>query len=312
MIKIVGFRLISKNYYDFQRGIRRHGDKYEVISDFDRGKEYPADCYYQTNLLKPKFLYKRLDEQGVKYLYIQNTKKPFLVSESEPFREYKGWLRFGWNGYGWEDANCNNDNVGPERWNKFESKTGIKIKDWNSPGDNIVIMGQKEGDSALVRLYEQGYSSFYDWVEDVIAEIRKHTDRPIIIRPHPRGLDRGLKHINQIIGSKKYTNVYLTENIKRGGNQGGDSLDADLANAHCIVTFNSLSAVEAVTRGVPVFALDSGSMVYPIAHKDLKNIEKINYNIDLQEWKNKIAYTFWNKQEVKQGEMWAHLKPVYF
>lgn len=312
MIKIIGFRLISKNYYDFKRGIELHGDKYEVISDFDVNGHYPADCYYQTNLLKPKFLHKRLDEQGVKYLYIQNSQKPFLVSESEPFREHKGWLRFGWNGYGWEDANCNNNNVGPERWNAFESKTGIKIKDWHSPGDNIVIMGQKEGDSALVRLYDQGYKSFYDWVEDIISKIRRYTDRPIIIRPHPRGLDRGLKHVNSIINSGKYKNVSLTENVKRGGNQGGESLDTDIANAHCVVTFNSLSAVEAVTRGVPVFALDKGSMVWPVAHKDFSKIENLNYDIDLQDWKNKIAYTFWNKQEVKRGEMWAHLRPVYF
>jgi len=310
MVKIIGFQFISKSYYGWQQGIKRHGDVYECIRDFDPNAEYPADCYYQTNLLKPKFLYKRLDKQGSKYLYIQKTNKPFLVSESEPFRDYPGWLRFGWNGYGWNDANCNNNNVGPERWNKFESKTGIKFKDWKSQGGDIIIMGQKEGDSALVRLYDKGYKSFYDWVLDIIKQIRKYSDRRIIIRPHPRGLDNGLKRTKKIV--KALDNVFLTENVKRGGNQGGESLLSDLSRAHCVITFNSLSAIEAVVQGIPVFALDPGSMVWPIAHKDLSQIENLKYDIDMQDWKNKIAYTFWNRHEVKSGETWAHLKPVYF
>ena len=311
MIKIIGFQFISKSYYGWKEGVERNGDSYELITDFDPNKIYEADCYYQTNMLKPKFMHgDRYKYQGSKYEYVLSTKKPFIVSESEPFREYPGWLRFGWNDYGWSYGNFNNINVGPERWNKFESTTGIKIKDWDSLGDNILIMGQKEGDSALVRLYNAGYSSFYDWVEYVVKELRKHTDRPIVVRPHPRGAGKSLNSFSRRM--VKYNNVSITPNITRGGNQGGQGLDQDLKNAYCVVTFNSLSSVEAVTRGIPVFALDGGCMTWPIAHKSLSQIENINYDIDIEEWKNKIAYTFWNKQEVKFGETWAHLKEVYY
>lgn len=311
MIKIVGFVNVSKTYAGWIKGIQRNGDSYTHITDFDLKVTYEADCFYQTNLLKPKFMGGfRYETQGSKYEYILKSKKPFLVSESEPFREYGGWLRYGWNSYGWGDGNFNNDNVGSERWNKFESRTKIKIKDWNSPGDKIIIMGQKEGDSALVRLYNQGYSSFYDWVVDVIKEIRKYTDRPIVVRPHPRGANKRMKKFTNEVSNFK--NVSMSINQTRGGNQGGLGLENDLASAYCVVTFNSLSAVEAVTRGIPVYALDYGSMVWPIAHKDFSQIETLNYDIDLQDWKNKIAYTMWNKHEVKNGDMWAHLKPVYF
>jgi hypothetical protein len=311
MIKMMGFVYVSKTYAGFAEGIERNGDSYEHIREFDPKKIYNADCFYQTNLLKPKFMGgERYIHQGSKYEYILNSKKPFLVSESEPFREYRGWLRYGWSSYGWGDGNFNNANVGPERWNKFESNTGIKIKDWHSPGDAILIMGQKEGDSALVRLYEQGYASFYDWVDYVIREIRKYSDRPIIVRPHPRGASKGMKRFTS--DTSQYKNVSVSVNQTRGGNQGGIGLEQDLANAYCVVTFNSLSAVEAVTRGIPVYALDYGSMVWPIAHKDFSQIENLKYSIDLQDWKNKIAYTMWNKQEVKSGDMWAHLKGVYF
>ena len=53
-------------------------------------------------------------------------------------------------------------------------------------------------------------------------------------------------------------------------------------------------------------------MAYPVAHTDLSIIENLNYDIDLQEWKNKIAYSMWNKQDVQTGECWTHLKQVYF
>jgi hypothetical protein len=95
------------------------------------------------------------------------------------------------------------------------------------------------------------------------------------------------------------------------GNQGGEALDRDLQNAYCVITYNSLSGIEAVEAGVPLFAMENGSMAYPLAHKDLSQIENLNYNIDLQEWKNKIAYTIWNKSEVQSGVCWNHLRQVF-
>lgn len=312
MIKMIGFLGISKNYYNWPQGIEQLGDSYTRIDEFDPNALYEADCFYQTNMVKPKFLHgDRLDREGAKYLYIKNSGKPVLVSESAPFRKYGGYLRFGWNSYMWTDANCNNDNVGPQRWKKFEKKTGITFVDWHSPGDNILIMGQKEGDSALVPLFDEG-KVFYDWVIETILEIRKYSDRPIVFRPHPRTAIRGIKKLTRLIEDKKLVNVRLSDNISYGGNQGGVGLDADLDSAYCVITFNSLSGIEAVEKGIPVFALNNGSMVYPIAHTDLSEIENLNYSIDLQPWKNKIAYTIWNKKEVSNGECWAHLKPVYF
>jgi len=312
MIKMLGFRFVSKPYDGWINGMEMHGDVFEYVYDYKHGKDYPADCYLQANLIKPKFFLENTkDIYGDKYQYILDSKKPYIVTESPPFREYPEYKRYGWYSYGWVDANCNNDNVGPERWNKFVKRTNISIKDWHSPGDDIIIMSQKEGDSALTHLYKT-HESFYDWVVDVIKEIRKYSDRRIIIRPHPRNLDRGIKKANAIIKDTYIKNVYISNNVTAGGKQGGEGLNIDLANAYCVVTFNSLSAIEAVTRGIPVFALDNMSMAWPIAHKDISSIENLDYTIDLQSWKNKIAYTMWNREETSSGETWAHLKSVYF
>jgi len=312
MIKMLGFWGASKPYYKWGDGIATQGDQFTIVNDLDLELAAEADCFYQTNMIKPKFL--REDQsnyRGRKYLFMANQTKPVLVSESSPFRQYGQYLRFGWHSYGWTDANCNNDDVSNDRWNKFEKNTGITIKDWHSPGDYILLMGQKEGDSALMSLFNSG-KNFDDWILETIIEIRKHTDRKIKYRPHPRTAYKGVKLLKNLLTTHNLKNVELTDNLTVGGNQGGAGLDADLKNAYCVVTYNSLSILESVINGIPVFAMDGGSMAYPIAHKDLSQIENLKYDIDLQDWKNKIAYTMWNSKEVHSGECWAHLKSVYF
>ena len=178
-------------------------------------------------------------------------------------------------------------------------------------------MGQKEGDSSLERIYEEGYISYYDWMLDQIRVIREYSDRDIVIRPHPRNLERGLRYTRKALCKMQLegidtSNITVSENLTSGGNQGGEGLAADLADAYCVVTYNSLSGIEAVEEGIPVFALDGGSMVHPIAHHDLSEIEDLRYDIDLSEWQNRIAYTMWNKEDVETGKCWAHLKPAYF
>ena len=304
---------VSKLYYHWDKGLERHGDRYELIPN---PVTYPltdnADCYYQTNLLKPKHTSKGRDStQGNHYKFILDSGKPFIVSESNPFRKYEGYTRFGWTSYKWTDANCNNSSVGNDRWIKYQAATGVVIKDWHSPGNNIIIMGQKENDSSLVSLYQK-YNSFWDWVIEVVMTVRQYSDRPIKIRPHPRNVARGIAGIKDTLAKLNLKNVELAEHIPEGGNQGGESLDKELSNAYCVITYNSLSGIESVCEGIPTFALDNGSMVFPVAHTDLRQIENLNYNMPLKDWQNKIAYTMWNKEEVVSGECWAHLKPVYF
>lgn len=306
MTKIVGIRGSVKAVKHITEGIKRFGDEYFLADNINDAVVNSADAFIQTNLLKPKF--KSVDGNGP-YEYILQTKKPFLVQESPNFRKYRdqGWQRLGWFSYKWSDGLFGNKNSPPDRWNKFVELTGIKIKDWKSPGDKIIIMGQKEGDSSLNNLYDQGLS-FTNWIQLTVDEIRKYSDRKIIIRPHPRNLKAGLKGAHSIKGK----NVKVSENITVGGNQGGDGLDADLKQAHCVVTYNSLSAIESVCDGIPTFALNNGSMIWPIAHKKLSDIENLNYEIDIQQWCYDIAYTQWTVEEQKQGESWAHLKPLIF
>jgi len=306
MVSIVGIRGSIKATSALEVGFKRHGDLYKLV---DFGKDaLDADCFVQTNLLKPKF-YKQ-QERASAYQYILDSNKPFLVLESPVFRKYPAWTRLGWYSYKWSDGIFGNEKSSSDRWNKFQKETGIVFKEWNSPGDHILIMGQKEGDSSLSEMYKE-YESFYDWVEKIVHDIRKYSDRKIIVRPHPRNLRHGIGMCKKLNKHSKL-NIEISTNLTDGGIQGGEGLDRDLQNAYCVITYNSLSAVEAICEGIPTFAFDNGSMIWPVAHKDISQIEKLNYDIDITQWKYDIAYTQWNRKENKTGESWAHLKPLMF
>lgn len=309
MINMISIKGSVKSLHSVHKGVTKHGDSFHLL-DWQNPLVNEADCFLQTNLMKPKFLQNETRSQI--YQYILNTKKPFLVSESPSFRQTNGYKRLGWYSYKWTQGLFGNKNSPNDRWKKFQKETGIQFKDWNSPGNNILIMGQKEGDSSLVDLYQK-YESFYDWVSDIIIEIRRYTDRPIVIRPHPRNLPRGKKLANNLRKKFKKINVTVSENYKSNSSiNGGDGLQQDLNNAYCTITYNSLSAIESICQGIPTFALDDGSMIWPIAHKDLSKIEDLSYDIDITQWCNDIAYTQWNTRENKTGESWAHLKPLIF
>lgn len=310
---------VSKPYHNWAAGMEKHGDEYIAVESLTDPMVKECETFYQTNELKPKFMHgERMDRHGKYMLHILESRKPFIVSESAPFRHYPEYLRFGWWSYKWDLGNFNNDNVDRNRWLKFAKNTDIQFKDWRkNPDGKIVIMGQKEGDSSLRRMYNDGYESFYFWVVDQVREIRKYTDRDIVIRPHPRNLERGIRYTRKALNKLDLegvdtSNILVSDNLTAGGNQGGEGLQADLDDAYCVVTYNSLSGVEAVMEGIPVFAMDGGSMVAPIAHTDYSEIEDLHYDVDLTEWQNKIAYTMWNKEEVQSGECWAHLKSAYF
>ena len=303
MATIVGVRGSVKAVNHIVGGIHTLGDQYMLADSPTDLLVSQADCFLQTNLLKPKF--KTLNGDGP-YETILKTGKPFLVQESANFRKHLQYQRLGWYSYKWTEGVFGNENSPPDRWNKFVKETNTYIKDWKSSGDYILIMGQKEGDSSLTDLYDSGVKSITQWIQQTVNIIRKYTDRPIVIRPHPRGLRGGKKGANSIKGE----NIRVSDNITQGGAQGGDGLDRDIKGAYCVVTYNSLSAIESVCEGIPTFALHDGSMIWPIAHKDLSQIENLKYDIDTTQWCNDIAYTQWNFDEQRRGESWAHLKPL--
>lgn len=300
-------KLSKKNYWN--SGFRIHNDIFSRYLDINFNVD-DVDCFFQFNIFNPYKTYKTAREPQFKK--ILDSQKPYIVWEEGSFRQFPQYKKVGWYHYN-NNGKFNNESVDDFRWKKFLSKNKLKIKDWKSKGDYILIMGQIEYDSALISMYDTGYKSFIGWIENTIKTIRKYSDRSIVIRPHPKDLNQYIVKCKKIVDQNLKVSIstnFSSDDVNKLS--GGDGLYKDLSNAYCVITYNSNSIVEAVCEGIPVFALDQGSPAYDIAHHDLSLIENLDRNKDIYKWCSQIAYTMWNSDEIAKGETWAHLKPVYF
>jgi hypothetical protein len=170
-------------------------------------------------------------------------------------------------------ADFRNKGMGPDRWEAL----GQQLRPY-SMGDKVILCAQVPWD-ASVDMHDHK-----KWIEETAAELKKLTQRPIVFRPHP------LAKLPPLPGCE-----YSTE-----------PLENDLKNAHCVVTFNSNSAVEALIYGKPVFAFDEGSMAWDIAGRNLADIEEPKRPIRPQ-WAWDLAYAQWTIAEMAAGLTWKHL-----
>ena len=207
-------------------------------------------------------------------------------------------FRVGVNGFLWDDAKWGFDHIHTDRSKKVFERNGYdpNIK-WKDNGEYILLCMQKVGDASL-----RG-ADVFAWTEDTVYNIRKHTDRKIIIRPHPLYRKSSLHHT-------------LKEKVLRVADVHWQEADVtkknfipindQLKNAWCTVTFSSGTGIDAVINGVPNVACDTGSMVYDVSTTDIAEIEN-PYRGTKREWCNKISHCQWNIDEFESGECWEHV-----
>jgi hypothetical protein len=127
------------------------------------------------------------------------------------------------------------------------------------------------------------------WVVETIKEIRKYSDRKIVIRPHPRCPIAPVEN--------QFKNVIKQLPIKRAGTY--DDYDIRFDNAHAVVSWTSNPGIRAVINGYPVFT-GPNSLAQPVANHTLTDIE-IPQMPDRRQWLNDYAHTEWTIQEISKG-----------
>jgi len=160
----------------------------------------------------------------------------------------------------------------------------LKVKPWRTKGEYILICGQHDKS-----LQWQNMPRMSNWFLNTYDELRKHTDRPIIFRPHPRcrlpHIERGLKY------------VYRHEPVKIDSSY--DDFDMGFNDIHATISWSSNPGIHSIIDGVPSFVGPS-SLAYPVANTDLSQIEN-PLMPDRTEWLNNYAYTEYTLDEIAQG-----------
>lgn len=181
------------------------------------------------------------------------------------------------------------DTVDPKRWQQISADLNLSLKDWRTCGNHILLACQRDGGWSM-----NGYNVI-DWVNSTVNELRKYTDRPIVVRGHP-----GDKHASRYL-TQKSVNWTLSRNEK---------ISQDFKNAWATITYNSSPGVASAIEGIPVFVTDVHpqiSQAHAIANTDISKIENPK-TFERQAWVEKLSMCHWKFEELSNGSAWSHMR----
>ena len=267
--------LNSKPVFDaFHAGANALG--YNVVVDGDDGVDVIWSVLFHGRMGGNRAIWERNASQS----------KPTIVLEVGGIKRGTTW-KVGLNGIN-RDAFFGDGRNDSRRSNLLN----LRLKPWRTDGKYILICGQHDKS-----LQWQGMPSMSNWLIQTIDEIRKHTDRPIIFRPHPRC---PLPHIE-----KEFKNVYRQDPQHVRGTY--DDFDMGFDNVHCTISYSSNPGIHSVIEGVPAF-VSTHSLAYDVGN-DIDFLHDIENPVrpDRTQWLNDYAHTEWTIEEISQGIPIKHL-----
>ena len=235
-----------------------------------------ADCHVIWSVL----FHGRMARNKDIWTRCHELRKPVIVLEVGGIKRGTTW-KVGINGIN-RDAYFGDSNNDDSR----KCLLGLKVKPWHTNGKYILLCGQHDKS-----LQWQGMPRMSNWFLQTYDEIRKHTERPIIFRPHPRcrleHIERGLKH------------VYRQEPQHVNGTY--DSFDMGFNDIHCTISYSSNPGIHSIIEGVPAF-VSTHSLAYDVAN-DIDFLHDIENPImpDRTQWLNDYAHTEYTVDEISQG-----------
>jgi hypothetical protein len=271
---------------NFKEGVLANGD--EVIEYHgNQPPTQPLDAGFVLGYtLETNFRKKIIDT-----LAAQNTASIFVDSNILHYsrKEYE-WHRYSLNSVYPDTGKYFFGELDVTKWTTYSQWHGVNLKPWRTTGEHILIFCQRP----------KGFNMFIDqeaWLDTIIAKIREHSARPIMIRMHPGDGSRD-KQIQKI--QKKYgTSVSISAH---------DNIRDALTNCWCTVGINSTPNVVAAIEGIPGYVEDPiHSWAKNVAFTDITQLENPPLP-DRTEWINKIANIHWSNDEVKSGQLWAVIK----
>lgn len=247
---------LSKNGNDSFINAFAKGCNSTVVEEVD--KDNPEPVIFRS-IVKKDFIKYRL-ENNLPFYYMDSGYFGNYKNENNPSGT-KQWMRIVKNGL----QHSTVKKVSSTRW----------YKHFNYP----IKQQLKRGKHILLVLPSEKPCKFYDvdlktWTEETINEIKKYTDRPIIIREKPS--TRAARLQNTIFD--------------------------DLKNCWATVTYNSIASVESVMSGIPAFTL-APTAADPVCDKDLSNLESptLFHKDQLRSWAYHLAHGQYHINELKNG-----------
>lgn len=203
------------------------------------------------------------------------TGRPFYAIDTGYFGngKHKTWHRITYNAL--------------QNMNEIKSRNDTRLKlqlgDWKdiykpfTPGSKILVCPPSD---KVMNMFGQGTAQ--EWTDKLVEHLKTLTDRPIEIRMKP-------------IRSERIS----TKTIQ----------DALADDVHCLITYNSIAATEALMEGKPAITLGPNAAQL-ICETDLKNIEnpKIPTEHEMYNFLKHLSYAQFTQAEMEDGTAWEILQ----
>ena len=160
---------------------------------------------------------------------------------------------------------------------------GIQLLPWHGQGDEILIALQHEASNQWAQ-----QPPMVKWLEQTVHTLRQCTDRPIVIRPHPRCRIANIPYGCTLQTPSPVSNSYDDFNI-----------NAAVQKSWAVVNWNSNPAVSAILAGTPAFVGDS-SIAAAVGNLNFDKIENPT-RPDREQWVNDLAWNEWKIEELYSG-----------
>jgi hypothetical protein len=204
------------------------------------------------------------------------TGKPFYAIDTGYFGngKHKNWHRITYNALQNMNEIVERDF---SRLNRQLNKTWKEIYKPFTKGASILVCPPSD---KVMNMFGQGTAE--EWTSNLVNELKKITDRPIKIRMKP-------------IRSARVTVSTIQEALQN--------------DVHCLITYNSIAATEALMEGKPAITLGPNAAQL-ICETNLKNIEnpKIPSEDEMYTFLKHLSYAQFTQEEMKDGTAWRILQ----
>lgn len=201
----------------------------------------------------------RFESEGGRVLVAENG----YIGRDSHGRQHYAIAEHGHNGSGRWPAN------GAHRW----AALGIEIKPWRQDGSHVLVCPNRP-------FGMRGFAMPANWVNETVAVLRRHTKRPIRVRPHPGNWQQVAPQT---------------------------PLRDDLAGAWAVVIWSSSTGVQALVAGIPVICTAPWWICKPAACQRLAEIEAQPKCDDRTPAFERLAWAQWTVDEIAAGEPFHHL-----
>ena len=284
-MKAAAIKGTIKNFNPVSEGLQSVGVESKLFNHVNEALDWGCDFFIQTNI------HSQWKEQNDLYQTIKNTQLPILVIESPVFRffndQHYKWYRLSWNSflfpeaiYPWQETS--------NRWQQIKEEYNLSIKPWKNNNKSITVALQKFNDSSLNSLYSKNdhkpFPVYIKWLTSVVEQLIDQGVDQITLRPHPTNNET---QIEKII--KAFPTCTVSKNN-------------DLwLSSKCVVTFNSLFAIDSLYNGIPTISLSNTSLHSQFGTFSLTDIDNSDLMIDREYMFEKLSYCQWREDEVRSG-----------